>query len=285
MAFQSQQKTGGSATLAKTSTESVQYVVTSTERITVLMEACRAPGIPRPGDLHPTDRAMAVDQVSASYTNNDPKVATVTVRYAVPTSSAGSAGSGSGDESSPLAEPPEISWATSAYDQTVATDINDVVIANSAGTAFDPGIATVAFYRPVLTVSRNRLGFGRAGLLQQVGTRNEQPVSIYGQDIARETGLLLDYSGQLVNTETLSYWRVTVQIAIDTGGDGRPGNWKLRLADTGYKDINGDLPSEAWGIQGTEPLNLTDGEFSFRADFLDFDIIPATSWDLNGGLF
>jgi hypothetical protein len=283
MALTAQQQTGGSATLTKESTETVQYVVTSTEYIMVLMEAIRAPGIPRRGDKHPTDPIMVVDQISASY-NGDPKVATVTVRYAVPTSTGGSSGSGGGDETSPLAEPPEVAWSTSAYDRTVATDIEDKIIANSAGIPFDPGVATVAYYRPVLTVSNNRRTFAKNTLLLQVGTRNSKSVTIFGQRIPAEYGLLVDYSGQLINTGTLSYWRCTMQIAVDLGMDGSPKKWRLRLADTGFKDINGKYPPDEFGIQSGEPANLTDGAFSAKADKLDFDIIPATKWDINGGI-
>lgn len=268
------QTTGGSASIADRTAEEKMYTVTSTTTVYDLIEVCRAPGIPRKGDGHPTDPSMRVQRVSARYADTkDRKHFVVTVGYGVPDQSSGS--SNSGDTSDPLKEPASKSWTAEAYEEVITEDITGKTIANSAGKPFLASI-TRTRYRPVLTVSRNRQSYREATALL-IGTRNQNSVNIEGTTIGAGRGLLTEYSGERVLSGSFSYWRVTIRVVIDNDG------WVTRVADVGYEDSAGKPYVDSSQATTNEPANL-DGRGNFKtsqssgAAILKFNTIPLASW-------
>src|SRR5687767_12888692 len=84
------------------------------------------------GYVHPDDPTMFVRSVSAKLENGSDDVFRVLATFTTPDESDGGGGDPN-EEEDPLLRDPEVSWSSEKRSEPVWKDVNDVVIASSAG--------------------------------------------------------------------------------------------------------------------------------------------------------
>jgi hypothetical protein len=209
------------------------------------------------------DGGSWVQSLSPKQDAEDPRIWTVTVQYSSelpqpraerPGENIGPGGSGPGGIGRPNsggpgvgpagAPPPgtpnipefpklEIEWSFAKYQRAALSDLNNNLVANSAGQRFDPPLM-IDDSRPIVRITRNELYFDPALAIRYQDTINSD--RFFGAEPRTAKLNIGPVVYQYQNG--IQFWRVTYTIEF------RFDNWKLKVLDEGYMEKDTDHPPD-----------------------------------------
>jgi len=194
------------------------------------------PSIPSIGEVHPTDLSARVDNKSCAPLDGQKYVFITTVNYST-----------QAGEENPLNEAPKISWALSSSSAPMFKDVNDKIVANSAGEPFEQDInrdisaSTVNYSVNLATLDTNVFDYTNAV--------NSDQFTIDGVTIAQGWAKMKSISvGVQQEKNEIQYRTHTFSIEIDVNG------WKVEALDIGYEEL--DINQERQPILNDEGLKI-----------------------------
>lgn len=169
-----------------------------------------ATGIPQRGTAHPEDSGAKVKTIDAEVDNDDGLKWLVSVTWQSPTLEI---------ETSPILEPPEISYGFAQFSRVADKDIDDNPIVNSAGETFDPPLEQDDS-RAVVLIKRNEASFYFARAIAYQDAVNTDAYSGAEPGTLKIARITAD---RKVHSVFGVYYEVTYEIHY------RPDGWKSTL--------------------------------------------------------
>jgi hypothetical protein len=165
---------------------------------------------------------------------------------------------GGNDPNRPDLDPPEVNWTFGQRTVAAVNDFNGRPIVNAAGDPYDPPLERVEYY-PVLSITRNELGYNAAFAAGFIGRMNAD--AFYGWP--PRTVLCTNFSGVLQFNRPVLYWRVSYQ--FDFANFVEYNTWDPTVLDRGFRayfqHANGETKAAvldpATGAPVNEPVPLT----------------------------
>lgn len=216
-------------------------------------QAVYARGIPRQGQVHPSDPSIWVVSVSAARVA--PLYCEVTVVYGKIDQT--DLTSGADPDNNPLNAPEQRSWEFEQSQEPIDRDAAGRPICNSAGQSLDPPVMREVG-DPVLTVVRNESAFDEGRAVRYSRATNSD--AFFGVEPGH---VRCRITGQYVVEGAWTYWRVTYVCRFREDG------WKERRVDKGFFSVMKDAAGKPRAnSDGSAMLALNQAQGGEGAEFL-----------------